>query len=44
VAVSQTCDFALVHLDADDLVAKISQTGPGNKTDVTRTYHHNAHQ
>ena len=41
---SQTCDFALVDLDADDLVAKIGQTGPGNKADITRTNHHNAHR
>ena len=27
-ALSQTCDFALVDLDADDLMTKIGQTGP----------------
>ena len=41
---SQTCDFAPVDLDADDLVAKISETGPRNKADITRTNHHNAHR
>src|ERR1700689_317391 len=43
-ALSQTCDFALVDLDADDLVAKIGQTGPRNKADITPTHHYNAHR
>ena len=41
---SQTCDFALVDLDADDLVAKIGQTGPRNEADIARANHHNAHR
>src|SRR5262249_41123337 len=41
---SQTCDLALVDLDADDLVAKISETGPRNEADITSTHHHNAHR
>jgi hypothetical protein len=39
----QTLDFALVDLDADDLVAKIGQTGSRNQADIAGPYHYNSH-